>query len=76
MNRSTPPSESAHIAQASAERSGNAAGGAPTSKPDVCERCKKKYNLDGHVKPVHWARRSQKWLCLWCVFEMPDAGAR
>lgn len=67
-----PPSESTHQAQASVERPSNGAGGASRPKPDACERCKKKYTADGHVKPVHWARRSQAWLCLWCVFEMPE----
>ena len=68
----SPPSESARQAQASAERPSNGAGGASRPKPDACERCKRKYTADGHVKPVHWARRSQMWLCLWCVFEMPE----
>lgn len=70
---STPPSESVPQAQASAERPSSGAGGATTQKPDACERCKKKFTADGHVKPVHWARRSQMWLCLWCVFEMPES---
>jgi hypothetical protein len=69
----TPPSTSARIAKASAERSGNAAGGSLPSKPDRCSRCKQKYNSDGHEKQVHWSRRAQAWLCLWCHFEAPDA---
>lgn len=45
----------------------------PTNNPCKCQRCGKTHRKDGRLADIHWSIRCQRWLCLWCHFEAPNA---